>query len=360
LGDTQIDEGLKKFLTKDKTIERGVAFPTCISVNEILGHFSPIVGEGDVVLKEGDVVKIDLGAHIDGYIAMAATTVVVQSEAKAVEGRTADLIQAVHTAADCAHRLIKPGKKNTDVTNIIKKVAEQYKVTPVEGVLSHQLKRYIVDANKVIINKETLDQKVDEFEFEEYDVYCVDILFSTGDGKSKETEARTTVFKRAVDQTYLLKTKSARQVLNEINQRFPTFPFTLRALDEKRGRLGVSEMLKHDLLHPYPVLTEKAGEIVAQVKFTVLITKNSTERITTSPLTVLESKIIVEDKSITEVLAMGTKRNPNTKAVNKKKKKKAKEKAKKKEEEQKGEHKDEKKEVKEEVKKDDAKPMDTK
>lgn len=144
-----------------------------------------------------------------------------------------------------------------------------------EGVLSHQLKKFVIDGNKVIINKQTLDQKVEEFEFQEYQAFAIDIVMSTGEGKSREMENRTTIFKRNVDQNYLLKMKASRYVFNEINQKFPTFPFTLRALDEKKGRLGITELLKHNLVSPYPVLYEKEGEIVAQFKFTVLILPSS-------------------------------------------------------------------------------------
>ncbi len=48
---------------------------------------------------------------------MAATTLVCQAESKAVTGKVADLIQAVHSAAECAHRLIKPGKKVRDFSS---------------------------------------------------------------------------------------------------------------------------------------------------------------------------------------------------------------------------------------------------
>lgn len=98
------------------------------------------------------------------------------------------------------------------------------------GVLSHQVKRYIVDGNRVIINKETQENKVDEFEFEENEVYCIDLLFSTGEGKAREAEAKTTVYKRAVDVEYNLKLKASREAMHEINKKFPTFPFTLRYL----------------------------------------------------------------------------------------------------------------------------------
>ena len=52
----------------------GIAFPTCISPNHCVGHYSPLVSEDDVEIKEGDIVKIDMGVHVDGYIAVVAHT----------------------------------------------------------------------------------------------------------------------------------------------------------------------------------------------------------------------------------------------------------------------------------------------
>merc|ERR1712194_811125 len=110
-----------------------------------------------------------------------------------------------------------------------------------------------------IIMAETPEEKVDEFEFELNEVYCLDVVMSTGEGKSKETECRTTVYKRAVENTYILKTQKARQFISEVNKRFPALPFTLRAIeDEQVARVGVSEAKRHELLEEYPVLQEKA------------------------------------------------------------------------------------------------------
>ena len=64
---------------KNKKLERGIAFPTCISVNNICGHFSPLKDESHP-LKSGDLAKIDLGVHVDGYIAQAATTILIDSK----------------------------------------------------------------------------------------------------------------------------------------------------------------------------------------------------------------------------------------------------------------------------------------
>jgi len=76
--DGMIEEEVKKTFAskKSKNLERGIAFPTCISVNHIMGHFSPLMDES-VILAEGDVAKIICGAHFDGYAANAATTVVI-------------------------------------------------------------------------------------------------------------------------------------------------------------------------------------------------------------------------------------------------------------------------------------------
>jgi methionine aminopeptidase len=147
-------------------------------------------------------------------------------------------------------------------------------------VLSHQVKKHIIDGSQTIINCETTEEKVDEFEFGMNEVYCIDLVMSSGEGKPKESEIRTTVFKRALENTYTLKTQKARQFLAEVGKRFPTLPFSLRAFDETVGRVGVSEANRHDLLHSYPVLHEKAGEYVAQFKFTVLLLPGGTKKIT--------------------------------------------------------------------------------
>lgn len=162
---------------KDKKVEKGVAFPTCVSVNNIVGHFSPLNSDS-TALKEGDLIKVDLGVHIDGYIAVAAHTF---SLAAPVSGKVADLVHAVHTAVDACQRMIKAGGSNSAVTEIIGKVCAEYKVNAVQGVLSHQLKRFIIDGDKVIINRFDPEHKVEEVKFETNEVYAVDIVFSTGD-----------------------------------------------------------------------------------------------------------------------------------------------------------------------------------
>jgi len=303
---------------KSKKIEKGVAFPTCISVNEVVCHYSPFPTES-IELKLGDSVKIDLGCHIDGYIAVVGHTAIVGESPAApvsVTGPQADVIVATATAAEAALRTIKPGNTNTQVTAVIKDVADAFGVTPVIGTFSHQMKQFVIDGNKVIVQREEPDKKVDEITFEVNEVYAVDICFSTGEGKPRDCDVRTTVLKRVVDQEYQLKMKAARALLSEVNRRFPTLPFTLRSIeDERQARMGVVECIRHGLLAQYPVVAEREGSFVAHFKFTVLILPSGTAKITglgPAP-TVVSDKILPDPLKALLATAAGKKKKRSKK-----------------------------------------------
>ena len=93
---------------------------------------------------------------------------------------------AAYKATQAALRVIRPGQFNNKVTEIISKCCEAYGVNAVEGVLSHDIKKHLIDGNKVILNKETFDQKVEDQEFQVHDVIVLDVFVSSGEGKPKE------------------------------------------------------------------------------------------------------------------------------------------------------------------------------
>merc|ERR1711908_121680 len=223
-----------------------------------------------------------------------------------------------------AVRLVQGGNTNTQVTEAFAKIAADFNCKPVQGVLSHQLKKHVIDGNRTIIGAETPEEKVDEFEFEMNEVYCIDVVMSTGEGKGKETELRNTVYKRAVETSYNLKTQKARQFISEVNRRFPALPFSLRMIEDVQvARVGVSEAKRHELLEEYPVLKEKEKEVVAQFKFTALLLPGGTKRITGLPLGKLETQLApansVQDPDLKKLLASSA----NPKKQKKQKKDKA-------------------------------------
>lgn len=144
--------------------------------------------EDSTSIKEGDLIKVELGVHIDGFASFVGHTVTVQSDKKAcITGKKADVTLAAYKSVQAALRLMKPGKFNNQVTDVIQKVCDSYEVNPLEGVLSHELKKHLIDGNKVIINKETFDQRVEDQEFAIQDVFALDVFVSSGEGKAKES-----------------------------------------------------------------------------------------------------------------------------------------------------------------------------
>jgi len=322
LGDSKLLEETNKVFKKDKEMKKGIAFPTCVSVNNCICHFSPLKSDPDVTLRTGDVVKVDLGAHIDGFIAVVAHTIVIgASETNKVTGRKADAVLAAYSAAEIALRLVKPGSDNYSVTDGIQKAAESFTCKPIEGMLSHQLTKHVIDGEKAIIQNPTEAHRKDheKCEFDVHEVYAVDILVSTGDGKGRELDTRTTVFKKK-DMVYQLKMKASRQFLSETEKKFGLMPFTLRLYEEeKKARMGVVECVKHELVQPFTVLYEKPGEVVAQFKYTVILMPNGPLKITGLPFEseIYESEFGVQDEELKALLAQSASR----KATKKKKKK---------------------------------------
>ncbi|KAF9349160.1 Proliferation-associated protein 2G4 [Mortierella sp. AD094] len=288
-------------------VEKGIAFPTMVSVNDCVEYYSPTGDSGDdTILHNGDVVKIELGAHIDGYIATAGHTVVINpNPAAPVEGPAADVICAAHFAAEAALRLMKIGNSNTQVQEAIAEAAALFNCSAVTGTTSNEIKRYVVSTEKLIMNvPDEENRPVKDFVFVANEAYTLNILISSGDGVCREGIAKPTVYSRNVHQNYNLKLKAARAAFNEISTTFGVFPFTARAL-EKRHRLGVTELASHNLLTPYPVYYTRSSDKVAQFKMTVLISANGTTRITPSlPLPYVHSAYTVpEDSNIARLLA---------------------------------------------------------
>jgi len=158
-------------------------------------------------------------------------------------------------------------------------------VNAVEGCLSHNVSKFFLDGNACIINKETFDQKVEDYEFKVNDVFVLDVVVSSGEGKPKESELRTTVYKRDINRNYVLKSKAARTFFNDVITKYPVFGFSSRCFeDEITAKIGVKECLEHELINPYPVLIEKQDDVIAQFKYTVLMTNASTLQTTGLPI----------------------------------------------------------------------------
>lgn len=111
--------------------------------------------------------------------------------------------------------------QNYGVTEAVQKIAESYKCKPIEGMLSHQLKQFKIDGEKTIIQNPTAAQKKEheKVEFENYEVYAMDVLISTGEGNGKELDTKVSIYKKT-DVNYLLKLKTSKAFLAEVCRKF--------------------------------------------------------------------------------------------------------------------------------------------
>ncbi|XP_053952638.1 proliferation-associated protein 2G4 [Anastrepha ludens] len=287
-GDNLIIEETNKVYKKEKDLKKGIAFPTCLSINNCVCHFSPSKNDPDYTLKDGDVVKIDLGAHIDGFIAVAAHTIVIgASNEKKVTGRQADVVLAAYWSVQAALRLLKAGNSNYTITDAVQQISESYKCKPIEGMLSHELKQFKIDGEKTIIQNPNENQRKEHEKctFETHEVYAIDVIVSSGEGVGREKDTKVSIYKKT-DENYMLKLKASRGLLQEVKTKYGNMPFNIRHFDEEtKARMGVVECVSHKMIEPFQVLYEKPAEYVAQFKHTVLLMPNGVNLVTGIPFT---------------------------------------------------------------------------
>merc|ERR1712062_217921 len=167
--------------------------------------------------------------------------------------------------------MMKPGTSNEAITEMFGEVAQEFGCECLEGVLSHELRQFVIDGEKTILAKPSPEQQVEKFELEPNKVYAIDVVMSTGEGKAiRRDQHDTTIYKRVVENQYQLRSKHARSFLKQVNTDYPAYPFNLRQFEEnmKTARFGLKECINHELLSDYPVLHEKDGNFIAQFKFT--------------------------------------------------------------------------------------------
>ncbi|VVT54317.1 uncharacterized protein SAPINGB_P004015 [Magnusiomyces paraingens] len=300
-GDKFIVDELAKVYTEDSKIPKAVAFPTSVSPNNIVAHLSPLKTdkEAEITLKAGDVVKITLGAQIDGFGSVVADTIVIPTADGKVDSKAADAIAAAWNASQAAIGTIKPGNKNWDVTKIVDEVVKDFGCTALEGMLSHQQLHNNVEGDKEIILNPTESQKRNfkTQTFAENEIYGLDILVSSGEGKVRQGEIPTTIYRKG-GITYQLKLQSSRNIYTEINKKAGAFPYTLReTADIRKARLGLKECVSHNLLIAYDVVEEKPDAVVAQFFTTFAITPEGTVILAgpTTPTLTSEKKVSSEE-----------------------------------------------------------------
>lgn len=338
-GDKLLEEEVGK-VYRGKKVTKGIGHCTTISPSSYVTPYTPLKSDGDesaTTLKAGEIVKIQLGAQIDGFAAIVCDNVVVGE----ITGETADLLTATYYANELLLRLmVPPGlvahgdeeeqKKNaarkpytqSQMTQMLEKVAKAYGCNVVESTTIWQFEHNEIESKKKIILSPGEGVR-GEGSPEVGDVWGVEVGLSLGSGKVKNNGNRTTLHRRTAN-TFGLKRPTSRQLLSEVVKRFGTFPFSLRQIeDEKVAKVGVVECVRGGVLRQYEVVVDKDNKPVARLFSTIAVTKNGVQRLAQPPALDLEkvkSDKKIEDEEILKILEQPVGKTSTKK--NKKKKKK--------------------------------------
>jgi methionyl aminopeptidase len=255
-------------------IKRGAkcAFPVNTSINEVAAHYTAEPND-TLTISDSDLVKIDLGAQINGYIADTAVTV---NYDPLYDG----LVQAAEDALGNAMAMIKVGVKASDVGRTIEKTIKQLGYKPIANLSGHSLAQYTIHAGKSIPNI----WSIGTFRLSDSDAYACEPFVTTDKGLGFVREGKTkNIF--AMVSRKKTKDEEADKLLDFIWNNFNMLPFALRWItkeyEEKKARELLNILIKKKAVHAYPVLIEANEQRVAQAEHTFIPTEDGVT-ITTS------------------------------------------------------------------------------
>jgi methionyl aminopeptidase len=240
------------------------AFPCNVSINEVAAHYTSPPGNSRTV-PEKSVVKVDIGAHVDGYVTDTAVTVCFNRDYD-------DLVETAERALESAIAILQPGISTLKLGTIIEKAIKSRGFKPISNLCGHQVGRYIVHTGTSLPN-------VPQFSFTSLrlgGIYAIEPFVTLSDAAGRvEDGDEWTIFRfvksRSTDDPY------ARQLMRYIEDNFRTLPFAERWLEgvvpEEHYRSAFRKLLATKALVNYPVFVEASRKTVAQAEHTVMIVK---------------------------------------------------------------------------------------
>ncbi len=241
------------------------AFPCNISINEVAAHYSPPAND-ETVFKEGDMVKVDIGSQIDGYIADTAFTVAF--------GEKAEMVPVVEKALEAAIATVKPGIDVGEIGRVVEETITAAGFKPIRNLTGHSLAPGDLHAGLTIPNvKENTGLKI-----QAGDVLAIEPFVTDGAGYV-EDQKKMYIFHYMRDVPTRL--RMSRELLRKIKHDYSGLPFAERWLAKQMSKLRLEltlrELVGVGALWPYYVLSERSKAKVAQAEHTVIVTESGCE-----------------------------------------------------------------------------------
>jgi len=266
---TEIEPGKKIIkicaLAENKIKEYGgtPAFPLNVSINHIAAHSTSPRGDRSEIPEFG-LVKLDVGVHVDGYIADTARTV-------DIDGTLDGFVSATEDALTEAIDLMQPGAELGAVGHVIEKIIKEYGLVPVKNLSGHNLEKFRLHGGKLVPNVKK--RGVGTIEVGEY--YAIEPFATSGTGTVIDSEYVYIFANTGLDEPLEGTTEKLRKYLRN---KYGPLLFALRWVGISNKDVDIVEefkkLLKAKALRGYPMQIEKKGRPVSQTEHTVYISED--------------------------------------------------------------------------------------
>lgn len=266
-----IENAVRSFMNEPDNIVAGIAFPTGVSRNDCAAHYTPNAGD-KTVLEYDDVLKVDYGVHVNGYIVDCAFT-------KTWNSKYDKLLEAVKEATNTGIKEAGIDVRMTDIGEAIQEVMESYeveldgKVFPVKAIKNlngHSIGQYEIHAGKSV----PLVKNNDETKMEEGEAFAIETFGSTGRGYVVPQGECSHYAKKVDAPNVPLRLNKSKQLLATIEKNFGTLAFCRRYLDrlgEDKYLLALNNLVREGIVQDYPPLMDSHGSFSAQYEHTILL-----------------------------------------------------------------------------------------
>ncbi len=253
---------------ENKIRKRGAepGFPLNLSLNDHAAHYTP-KHKDEIAIKDGDILKIDTGVHIDGYIADTAVTVQF--------GKHDQLVKASEEALSAAIDLIRPGRRISDMSEKIEETIKSFGFVPISNLMGHGLERFAIHTEPSIPNVKNSSPKT----LEEDMVIAIEPFATNGYGMVNDVH-ECLIFEFSEEKP--VRNQDAKKIISFI-QRYGGTPFAERWLLSKEAvdfglpnslfniRIALKELIDRSILYTYPPLRDAKGGLVSQAEHTIIV-----------------------------------------------------------------------------------------
>lgn len=277
-----IENSVRNYAAADHTLKAGIGFPTGLSINHVAAHYTPNAGD-KLVLKQNDVMKVDIGVHVNGRICDSAFTMAFNNE-----GRYDNLLQAVKEATNTGIKESGIDVRLNDIGGAIQEVMESYEVEldgktyPVKCIKNlngHNIGDFIIHSGKTV----PIVANGDMTKMEEGETFAIETFGTTGNGYVlTEGEVSHYALNQNID-SLRPPTDRAKSLLKTIQSNFGTLPWCRRYLDrtgEDKYLLALNQLLRAGIVEDYPPLVDIKGSYTAQFEHTILLHPDRKEVVT--------------------------------------------------------------------------------